>query len=133
MTNIQDQFHHRLRVLEENIERIQSAPTLPIYDPTNLQQDDVECQIAIGSDNSFMWFSSGVWHFQTGTPSTIGNVPQDIIEGQIAIGSDGSFHWYVNGAWFTGPYIVATPVNVPQDLLIGQVVIGTDIFCWFIG
>lgn len=117
---------NRIDELERSVRMLVQAPTVPIYDPTNLPQDAVRGQIAVGSDASFNWFGGTNWHTQAGTPSATGNVPQDMIDGQIAIGTDGSFHWAFDGTWYSAAFQSSTVGNVPQDVLAGQIVIGTD-------
>lgn len=116
----------RLDKLESLMQSHQQAPTVPIYDPTDLPQDAVTGQIAIGSDSSFNWFDGTSWQTQAGVFSIVGNVPQDSVDGQIAIGTDGSFHWHLNGTWFTAAAQDSIEGHTPQDAIVGQVVIGTD-------
>lgn len=124
----------RIDQMEQVINRMQQAPTVPIYDPASLPEDAVIGQVAVGSDNSFNWYDGSSWHTQAGTPSTTGNIPQDAVDGQIAIGTDGSFHWCISGTWYTAAFAASIVGNVPQDTVIGQIAIGSDgTFHWYDG
>lgn len=129
-----EQLQKRIDDAERLLQRNHNAPTVPVYDPSNMPQDAVVGQVAVGSDNSFNWFD-GTWHTEAGTPSNAGDVPQDLIDGQIAIGTDSTFHWCLGGTWFTSSAIqTSTLGSVPQDLVTGQIAIGTDgSFHWYDG
>ena len=69
---------------------------------TDLPQDAVEGQFAIGSDTTFYWYSNGAWHNAAGF-ATDGNPPQDFMDGQIVIGNADNFCYCVGQVWYTFP------------------------------
>jgi hypothetical protein len=124
----------RVANAEQVVNRAMQAPTVPIYDPTNLPQDVVTAQVAVGTDYSFNWYDGSSWHTKAGALSVVGNIPQDAVDGQIVIGVDGSFHWFISGTWYTAMFAASTLGSVPQDTVLGQVAIGADgSFHWYDG
>lgn len=125
-----DQFHHRLRKVEDSLSRRISTPTFPIYDGSLYPQDSRIGQIALKTDGAISWYD-GSWHTKNGTITAGG--PHDALDGQVVIGSDNSLCWRVNGVW----YSLAGELSIggPQDPLEGQVAVssndsGSNI-CWF--
>lgn len=129
MSTVEDQFHHRLSDLERHANRYYSAPTFPIYDVNNFPQDSFDGQVAIGTDDSINWYSSGAWHTQAPTDPTIVHAPIDALEGQIVTSDDNSLCWFSNGAWHGGAGVVCTG-NPPIDPIDSQLALGNDILCW---
>jgi hypothetical protein len=125
-----DYLHNRLKVVERDLDRKVDAPTFPVYDPTNLPQDAVNGQIALGTDGSFNWCIADVWHTQAGVLSTLGNIPQDAVEGQIVVGTNNSLNWYVNGLWYGGAGALVAG-NPPQDAVENQIALSTISPIWY--
>lgn len=117
---------------ENDLRLLIAAPTVPIYEITNLPQDAVECQLAIGSDDSLNWYSSGSWHTIADGGVTINSVPQDVVEGQIVVCLDGTgIAWFSNGNWHAAAG-TSTSGNPPQDAIEGQIAIGnSDNLCYY--
>lgn len=127
-----EDVHKRLDYIERiNLMR-NTAPTVPIYNPSNMPQDPVLAQIAVGTDNSFNWFApDNTWHTQAGSLATPGVMPQDQIDGQIVIGTDGGFYWHITN-WYTAAFVDSIPGIVPQDPIEAQIVVGSNNgFHWY--
>ena len=126
--------HQRLMRVERQLERANAAPTFPIYDFLHLPQDAVEGQLAVGIDDSIMWYHNS-WGQIAAEPPTATDLPQDPVEGQVVIGNDTNLYWYSNGAWHmaTGQLLLAE--NPPQDVVEGQIAIddNTNNLCWRVG
>jgi len=126
-----DYIHQRLDKAELQLRRLISTLTIPVYDPSNMPQDAVEGQIAVGIDNSFNWFTNNSWHTQPGLPTVSINAPQEGINGEVVVTSDHGLAWYVNGAWYGSGGVPVSSGNPPQDSISGQIAIGNDgILCW---
>jgi len=127
-----DLFHRRLSALEYMVHKPQTAPTFPIYNVTDLPQDAVDGQIAIGLDNSINWFSNNLWYSLIGEKSIVGDIPQDTVNGQIVIGLDNGLHWKIGDTWFGIPSSEIPVIgNPPQDAIEGQIVVNGSSICWF--
>jgi hypothetical protein len=123
-------LHLSINELDRRLDEFKTnGPTLPIYDPSNLPQDTVDGQIAIGIDDSFLWQYNGTWYTVAASPPSVSDFPQDAVEGQVAVGSDHHLYWYSNGAWHTAPFVELTG-NPPQDAISGQLAIGTNTAAW---
>jgi hypothetical protein len=58
-----DVLFKRIVKLENEVKRLKnvSAPTVPIYDPTNFPQDAINGQVAIGSDDTAWKYVNDAW------------------------------------------------------------------------
>lgn len=118
----------RLRYVDDRLRGHVSAPTLPIYNSTNLPQDAVDGQLALTTDIEFAWYLNGIWQTQAGVLAN-GNPPQNAINGQVAIGSDHSLCWFYEGNWYGCPGTIVTG-NPPHDAITGQIALGNTKPVW---